>query len=113
MADFESGVPERGNEVPEPALDVVHECFGHEHHDLDVRVRVQFAAAVAADRNQGEFPGGVVYVLVPQVADDLVHELCPEPHEQGHRVAVEEAPGELFVGQRQGIAAGLFLQTDR
>ena len=70
---------------------------GHEDQDVDVGVRMQLAAAVAADRR--ERPAFVAggQLRAPHFAQDGVDELGARVHQHFHRLVGAEALGELGV----------------
>ncbi len=68
MSDFESDVPKKGQESLDVRLPVGGIAFRQQHHDVDVRTRVQLAAPIAADGNEREVVGKLSGVAQPRGA---------------------------------------------
>jgi len=74
LADLQTDVPEQGEEALD-GLPVLFMLGGAEQdQQVDVRVRVQLAAAIAADRHQRDTARVAPVELVPGLLQDVVHE---------------------------------------
>ena len=96
MADFQSDVPEQADQAFEARGEGGIRRLGQQQQEVDIRRRVEFAAPVAADGDEGE--GSGQGDLGPEVAQDLVDQAAA-PVQQRERVAVGEigpANGLLF-----------------
>ena len=66
VADFEADVPQKGQKALDVRLPVGGIALRQQHHDVDVGTRVQFAAPIAADRDQREVAGKFAGVAAPR-----------------------------------------------
>ena len=67
VTNLEADVPERGNERGEPPLAGLGQSVRQQQQDVDVRGRMQFGAAVAADGDQRHLVGMLAGVPAPQL----------------------------------------------
>ena len=112
VADFEVDVPEEGDDAFDHAAAGVVGRGRHEDQDVDVGVRMQFAAAVAADRRERPALVAVRQLRAPHLAQDDVDELGARMHQHFDRFVGAEALGELgvrflqFGAERVGRVSG-------
>ena len=100
-----AGVPEQREEARERfAVLQLRLCFG-EHQQVDVRLRKQFAAAVATDREQRQRRIGRDAAR-PARAHHGIDRLRARGQQQIDVVAAVEARRERFVGRAQSSARG-------
>jgi hypothetical protein len=72
---------------------------GHQHQDVDVGAGVQFAAAVAADRDQRPFVGVVGQARLPEFGEHGVEQAGARVHEGL----------DGLLGEETGLEVGLAL----
>jgi hypothetical protein len=102
VADFQADIPQEGQEAPHLHVALEPAVVGQQQHQVDVGLRMQLAAPVAADREQigaaaqrsGEVP--------PDGEDHLVDDSGALVHQRfdrliAHKALIEPLPG---VGQR-------------
>jgi len=107
VSDFHPHVPKRSNEVAKAVLQVRIGDLGYQYHQVGVRGRVQFAAAITAHGHDSgaltRRAGGVT----PESDDDGVHDRRPLGDQCRRRRALQETRCEGFIGLGQGAAEGL------
>ncbi len=74
VADLEADVPEKGQKFLDVRLPVRRVALRQQHHDVDVRTRVQLAAPVAAHGNQRQVVRKLAGVAHPGGAQGDVHQ---------------------------------------
>ena len=92
MADVELQVPKQPDEGRDVVLNGT--AFLREDEQVDIRMRVQLAASVAADGEQREVVVAFEPVL-PDLRQERVDEPCPFRHQP-----VDVRPGPELLGQR-------------
>ena len=106
VPDFEADVPEEGQEPADRVVHRIRRAFD-ENQKVDVGLRMQLAAAVAADGHEirrGEHLRGEVD---PAREDDLVDDLRAARHELLDGVVAAEALAELIIGGLESVAERL------
>src|SRR5215210_5949591 len=65
MTDLEADVPEKIEDLPEDLLDIRGDLAATivQKHEVDIAVRIQFAAAVTAERDQAQRRRGRAFVF--------------------------------------------------
>ena len=105
LAGLQPGIPQQGEEARKTRLlRVLRIAFG-QHQQVDVGMREQFAAAVAADREQGK-PGDLRDAALPRIEDQLVDRARAQRDQLVGDLATVETPGQLRIGLRQRSARG-------
>ena len=113
VADLEADVPQRSYETGQLGFAAVRQILRQQQHDVDIGRRMQLAATIAAHGNQADDVSAGIGMGAPQVAEQLVHDGCPEVDEINDRVAGEKALANVAAGKLQGVTAaarGLVLQ---
>ena len=97
VTDLEIDVPQKGDHAFDHAATRVVGRGRHEDQDVDVGMRVQFAAAIAADGR--ERPAFIArgQLRAPDFAQDGVDEFGARVHQRLHRLVGAEAFGEFGV----------------
>ena len=81
MAHFQLEIPQQGDEFADPLRLLFRQPALAEHQHVDVRQRVQLAAAVAADRHQCGFRDIFEAVEGPQPAQQAIDEVAARRHQ--------------------------------
>lgn len=123
VAHFQLEIPQQGDEFADPLRLLFRQPALAEHQHVDVRQRVQLAAAVAADRHQCGFRDIFEAVEGPQPAQQAIDEAAARRHQAfGAGAGVERCrqpqlellqplfqhrTGELVVAVGAGEAGGI------
>src|SRR6266851_1886994 len=105
LADLEADIPQRIEHVLDDLLGMWRNLVGQEEEQIDVGMRRQLAAAIGADRDDGEMlAGGWVGQWIDmgdgeivQRADQLIHQETMLAHRLGAMRAGFEAPADLVI----------------
>jgi hypothetical protein len=81
VTDLETDVPEKGEELFDIRLPVGGIALRQQHHDVDIRTRMQLAAAVAADRHQRQIVSEATGMPDPRGAQRDIHQASAIQHQ--------------------------------
>ncbi len=96
VADLEPHVPQEREKFLYLGLPVGRVALRQQHHDVDVGTRVQFAAAVAADRDQRQIAAEFARVARPCRAQRDVDEVRAVAHQHGDVLVGGKAVAQQF-----------------
>ena len=72
VADFQFNIPQQRQQLADLLRLLIGELFAAQYQQIDIRKRVQFAAAVTADGDQRDVVNGTETVLDPQPLEQLI-----------------------------------------
>src|SRR5690606_18018011 len=100
--DLEPDVPHEREKLLEMRLPRSRLALRQQDQDVDVGAEIELAAAVPADRDQGDFARVLADVHVPRALEKRIHEARAIAHQTFDRLIVEEALLEfrIAVGER-------------
>jgi hypothetical protein len=81
VADLEANVPKEGQKLFDVRLPIGGVALRQQHHDVDIRTGVQFAASVAAHGHQRQIMGEFAGVAYPGGAQGNVDQTSTVPNE--------------------------------
>src|SRR5690606_38055738 len=74
VADFQADVPEQGKETLDGFAKQLVIVFSQQNQQINIRIRMQFATTVAADRHEGDVGMLAPGEAVPGATQDLIDE---------------------------------------
>ena len=104
MTDFQPDVPEEGQEALEAFVAFVEVALRQQDQHVDVGARMQFAAAVAAHRDQVDVFFPRADMQRPGAPQHDVHESRAIAHQRLDRLVVGEALLEACIAVRKHLA---------
>ncbi|MNE64043.1 hypothetical protein D3C80_1594280 [compost metagenome] len=107
MPDFQADVPEQGEEAFDRLAKAFVVVAAQQDQQVDVRVGVQFATAIAAHRQQGDVGVCAPLQAIPGFSQDLVGEPGAILDQSAYLATLLEARVEHLVGAADGFLEGL------
>lgn len=106
LADFQANVPQQGQKALDGVSVLLVLGSAQQNQQVDVRVRVQFTAPVAAHRNQGDAALVAPVELVPRLLQDIVDEPGAGLDQRADVAAGAKTFVEHLAGQADGFLEG-------
>ena len=107
VADFKTNIPKKGEESADGLVHLGGAGLCRYHHEIDIRMRMQFPAAVSPDRDQRAAAVDFRGKVIPCGQYDLIDDTGAIVDQRIHRFVGVEAFRESVLGVFQNVAKRL------